>query len=54
MVEATSTEDGMIEAIRHTGRGFVVGLQWHPQFHTPGRSNLLDSAPLPDIFHLAA
>ena len=54
VVEATSTDDGMIEAIRHTGRGFVVGVQWHPEFHTPGRSNLLDCAPLLDAFHQAA
>ena len=54
VVEASSTEDGMIEAVRHTGRGFVVGVQWHPEFHTPGRSNLLDCAPLLDAFHQAA
>ncbi|HQE38797.1 MAG: type 1 glutamine amidotransferase [Zoogloea sp.] len=53
-VEATSTEDGVIEAIRHTGHDFVVGVQWHPEFHTPGRDSLLDCVPLLDAFYVAA
>ncbi|MDD3355181.1 type 1 glutamine amidotransferase [Zoogloea sp.] len=50
LVEASSADDGMIEAIRHTGHGFLVGVQWHPEFHTPGRSDLLDCTPLLEAF----
>lgn len=53
MVEATSAEDGLIEAIRHTGHRFVVGVQWHPEFHTPGHDTLLDCAPLLEAFYQA-
>ncbi|WP_298619403.1 gamma-glutamyl-gamma-aminobutyrate hydrolase family protein [uncultured Zoogloea sp.] len=54
VVEATAPEDGMIEAIRHTGHRFVVGVQWHPEFHAAGATRLLDCAPLLDAFHQAA
>jgi len=54
LIEAVSAEDGVIEAIRHTGRSFVVGVQWHPEFHTPGRADLLDCTPLLDAFYAAA
>ena len=30
-VEATAP-DGTIEAVRHTGAGFVLGVQWHPEY----------------------
>jgi len=53
VVEATSAEDGLIEAIRYTGRGFVIGVQWHPEFHTPGHDTLLDCAPLLEAFYQA-
>jgi putative glutamine amidotransferase len=53
-VEAVSSEDGLVEAIRHTGRGFVAGVQWHPEFHQPGNDELLDCAPLRDAFLDAA
>jgi len=48
-VEA-SAADGMVEALRWTGKGFVVGLQWHPEFHTPGKGELLDGEPLLQAF----
>jgi putative glutamine amidotransferase len=32
-VEATSPDDGMIEAIRATGGPWVHAVQWHPEFH---------------------
>lgn len=54
VVEAVSSEDGMVEAIRHAGRSFLVGVQWHPEFHTPGRTDLLDCLPLLDAFSAAA
>ena len=44
-VEAVSTEDGVVEAIRWTGGGYARGLQWHPEFHHD-RSSLVDSSPV--------
>ncbi|MBU4519812.1 MAG: gamma-glutamyl-gamma-aminobutyrate hydrolase family protein [Gammaproteobacteria bacterium] len=57
VVEAISTQDGIIEAIRHTGPGYVFGVQWHPEFHlTPGEEmqGLLDSGPMMMDFLRAA
>jgi putative glutamine amidotransferase len=42
VVEARSTDDGVIEAIRWTGPGYVFGVQWHPEFHDPVDTTLLD------------
>jgi putative glutamine amidotransferase len=52
-IEARSSEDGVIEAICAHGSGFVVGVQWHPEFHAvnPG---LLSGGPLLDGFLAAA
>lgn len=52
-IEARSTEDGIVEAIRSTGSGFVAGVQWHPEFHSvnPG---LLSGEPLMEGFLAAA
>ncbi len=44
-IEARSTEDGLVEAIRWTGPGYARGLQWHPEFHAD-RETLLASAPV--------
>ena len=41
-VEATSVEDGVVEAIRYTGDGFALALQWHPEFQDPKDQTLLD------------
>ncbi len=46
VVEARSPADGVIEAIRYTGAGDVMGVQWHPEFHTHRERLLLDSGPL--------
>jgi putative glutamine amidotransferase len=54
MVEAVSGDDNMIEAIRYLNARFVVGLQWHPEFHQAGMSNLLDCTPILDSFLRAA
>lgn len=57
LVEARSPADGVIEAIRRAGPGFVVGVQWHPEFHlTPEESarGLLDSGPMMQAFLDAA
>lgn len=45
-IEAVSTLDGVIEAIRWQRKDVLVrGLQWHPEFH--GRqAGLLDAAPV--------
>lgn len=44
-IEAMSSVDGVIEAIRWTGPGYARGLQWHPEFHNR-RDHLLSSAPV--------
>ncbi|MBI4194314.1 MAG: type 1 glutamine amidotransferase [Betaproteobacteria bacterium] len=46
VVEALSVPDRIIEAIRWQGPGYVVGVQWHPEFHDPADSGLLDGGPL--------
>ena len=45
VVEAVSTLDGMVEAIRWTGDAYARGVQWHPEFHH-GRHALADSSPI--------
>jgi len=52
-VEAYS-DDGVIEAIRGTDAPFLVGVQWHPEFHPHGDTLLLPSAPLLQAFFSAA
>lgn len=32
--------DGTVEAVEHTGTGFVLGVQWHPEERGPGGSRL--------------
>ncbi|HEM7849198.1 type 1 glutamine amidotransferase [Burkholderia multivorans] len=49
-IEAVSSGDGIIEAIRYRRAPFVVGVQWHPEFHRAGGSELLDCTPLLDAF----
>lgn len=46
VVEARCPEDGMIEAVRRRGPGFVAGVQWHPEFHDPGDPATLDDTPI--------
>lgn len=46
VVEARSPSDRVVEAIRWTGGSFVMGLQWHPEFHPPAGTDLLDSGPI--------
>ena len=53
-VEARSEPDGLIEAVRGSGKSYVFAVQWHPEFHVPGDGSLLDSAPILDEFLLAA
>jgi putative glutamine amidotransferase len=44
-IEARACADGVIEAIRYQGNGYMVGCQWHPEFQGvfPER---LDSGPI--------
>lgn len=53
-VEAKSEPDGLVEAIRGTGPGYVLGVQWHPEFHAPGDDSVLDCAPILEDFLRAA
>ncbi|MGI4812677.1 MAG: gamma-glutamyl-gamma-aminobutyrate hydrolase family protein [Janthinobacterium lividum] len=53
-VEAVSAADGIIEAVRHRTAPFVMGVQWHPEFHRAGGAELLDCTPLLDAFLRAA
>ena len=45
-VEARCPDDGMIEAIRHKGPAYIAAVQWHPEFHPPGRTELFDDGPM--------
>ncbi len=54
MVEAISDPDGIVEAIRYQRASFVMGLQWHPEFHRAGGVDLLDCTPILDEFLRAA
>jgi putative glutamine amidotransferase len=49
-VEAISDPDGIVEAIRYQRADFVMGLQWHPEFHRAGGVELLDCTPILDAF----
>jgi len=53
-VEAHSAEDGVIEAIRHEGPGYLAGVQWHPEFLHGRNDGVLDAAPLLGEFLKAA
>ena len=52
-IEARSLDDGLVEAIRARGSAFVVGVQWHPEFHFQDPS-LLSGEPLMNAFLSAA
>lgn len=52
LVEAQAT-DGIVEAIRWQGAGYVAGFQWHPEFHRDS-PDLLDSRPIMLDFLAAA
>lgn len=53
VAEAHCADDGMIEAIRHTGEVWVAGVQWHPEFH-PGKLGVMDGRVLLQDFLNAA
>ncbi|WP_036170167.1 gamma-glutamyl-gamma-aminobutyrate hydrolase family protein [Massilia sp. 9096] len=54
LVEAMSDPDGVVEAIRYQRAPFVMGLQWHPEFHRAKGTALLDCTPVLDAFLRAA
>ena len=53
-VEAHSVPDGIIEAARWRGEGYIAGVQWHPEFHDPANESQLDGVPLLNDFLEAA
>jgi len=52
-VNAVST-DGVIESVRHAGHEFLVGVQWHPEYHDGRFPSLLPTEPLLRAFLDAA
>jgi putative glutamine amidotransferase len=54
VAEAVSAQDNIVEAIRYKNANFVMGLQWHPEFHDAGHSGLLNCTPILDSFLRAA
>lgn len=50
VTEAISPKDSIIEAVRYEGKPFVYAVQWHPEFHDPKDSSLMDSTPLLKAF----
>jgi len=53
-VEAWSEPDRIVEAIRYTGHGYVLAVQWHPEFHPPNDPSFVDDTPILDDFLAAA
>lgn len=53
VVEARSP-DGVIECVRHAKLRFVVGVQWHPEFHDARFPALMPMEPLLGAFIAAA
>ena len=49
-VEATSPDDGMVEAMRWTGGSYVNAVQWHPEFHDWKSSRDVVGRPHPERF----
>lgn len=54
VVEARCPDDGLIEAIRHTGSAYIAAVQWHPEYHSQKLGTLDDSAMLQDFLAAAA
>ena len=54
LVAEAWSEDGIIECIRRPDAAFVIGVQWHPEFHDSASRPLLPGAPLLREFFRAA
>jgi putative glutamine amidotransferase len=52
VVEARSP-DGLIEAVRRPGPGYVAAVQWHPEFHRAADGTLDDGPILQDFLDAA-
>jgi putative glutamine amidotransferase len=54
-VEAVSTQDGIVEAIRRpdANKQWLAGVQWHPEFHQQGSDTIDDAALLEDFLAAA-
>jgi putative glutamine amidotransferase len=52
--EAWSEPDGVVEAVRGSGEGYVFAVQWHPEFHHAGNAVALDCSPILEEFLSAA
>ncbi len=50
LVAEAWSDDGVIEAMRGSGEGFIVGVQWHPEFHDGRDPSLLAADPLMRAF----
>jgi putative glutamine amidotransferase len=53
VVEARCPKDGLIEAIRRPGSGFVAAVQWHPEYQRAGDGTLDDAPILRDFLDAA-
>ncbi len=53
VIEARSSDEGLIEAVRDPSRRFLVGVQWHPEWRVVG-DGTIDPTPLLDAFVQAA
>ncbi|NQW94952.1 MAG: type 1 glutamine amidotransferase [Polaromonas sp.] len=53
VAEAHCPDDGVIEAIRHTGPSYVAAVQWHPEFHSAELGTLDDTPLLTDFLNAA-
>ncbi len=53
IVEARCPEDGIVEAIRHTGPVYVAAVQWHPELHHPSHGVMDDTPLLHDFLNAA-
>lgn len=49
VAEARCPRDGVIEAVRRPGAGFVAAVQWHPEFHRADLGTLDDRPILQDF-----
>jgi putative glutamine amidotransferase len=54
VVEAHCPDDGMIEAIRKSGPGYVAAVQWHPEFHDIDQHGTFDDGAMLQDFLSAA
>ncbi len=53
-IEARSEPDGLVEAIRLDADSYVLGVQWHPEFHRQNDERVMDCAPILEEFLGAA